>query len=104
METVYKFGWLPSDDTSPSKYGEVRMYNYPDIFAVEKTTGPNRLTIAPSANHVSILLDLLEAMSEPFGILYLLAVPRGGSNPGRYQAANLVTREQVKQFLTEFKD
>ena len=43
-------------------------------------------------------------MSEPFGILYVLVVPRGGSETGRYQVANPVSREQAKEFLGRFKE
>jgi hypothetical protein len=95
METAYKFGWIPNGE---------RRYEYLDIFAVEKTSGPRRLVIAPSANHVSILIDLLQVMSEPFGILYVLVVPRGGSDAGRYQIANPVSREQAEEFLNRFKE
>ena len=95
MEAIYKFGWIPN---------EHRSYEYADIFAVEKTSGPERLVIAPSANHVSILIDLLEVMPEPFGILYVLVVPRGGSEAGRYQTANPVSREQAEKFLKRFRE
>jgi hypothetical protein len=95
MEIIYKFGWIPNEE---------RRYDYPDIFAVEKTSGPTRLVIAPSANHVSILIDLLQVMSEPFGVLYVLVVPRGGSEPGRYQTTNPVSREQAEKFLKRFRE
>jgi hypothetical protein len=95
MESAYKFGWIPNEECR---------FEYPDIFAVEKTSGPKRLVIAPSANHVSILLDLLQHMSEPFGILYVLVVPRGGSETGRYEIANPVMREEVADFLKRFRE
>jgi hypothetical protein len=95
METIYKFGWIPN---------EHRSYEYPDTFAVEKTSGPERLVIAPSANHVSILIDLLQVMSEAFGILYVLVVPRGENEPGRYQTSNPVSREQAEEFLKRFRE
>jgi hypothetical protein len=95
MDAPYKFGWIPNEE---------RRYEYPDVFAVEKTSGPERLVIAPSANHVSILIDLLHVMSEPFGILYVLVVPRGGSEAGRYQTANPVSREQAEEFLKRFRE
>jgi hypothetical protein len=95
METIYKFGWIPNEE---------RRYEYPDIFAVEKTSGPKRLVIAPSAHHVSILIDLLQVMSEPLGILYVLVVPRGGSDAGRYQVESPVSQEQAKEFLERFRD
>jgi hypothetical protein len=95
MEAIYKFGWILNEE---------RRYEYPNIFAVQQTSGAARLVIAPSANHISILLDLLQVMSEPFGILYVLVVPRGGNEPGRYQTANPVSREQTEQFVKRFSD
>lgn len=95
LEAAYKFGWIPNGE---------RRYEYPDVFAIEKTSGPARLVIAPSANHVSILVDLLQVMFEPFGILYVLVVPRSENEAGRYQTANSVSREQTLEFLTRFRD
>ena len=60
--------------------------------------------IRASANHVSVMIDLLQVMSAPFGILYVLAVPRGEGEPGRYQAANAVPRHVVEEFLKRFRD
>lgn len=74
MQAAHKFGWIPEQE---------RKYEYPDIFAFEQTSGPERLVIAPSAGHVHILIDLLQLMPEPLGILYVLVVPRGGSEGGR---------------------
>lgn len=101
MESIYKFGWLPNEQRG-SDDSCVR-YEYPDIYAVEKTSGPERLVIAPSAHQVSLLIDLPRAINEPFG-LYVLAVPRGESYPGRYQTANAVSRAQAEEFLNKFND
>jgi hypothetical protein len=95
VEAAYKFGWIPKNE---------RRYDYPDVYAFEQTSGPTRLVIAPSANQVSILIDLLQLMSEPVGILYVLAVPRGGSEAGRYQTASPVSKAQAEEFLKSFKE
>lgn len=94
VEAAYKFGWIPKED---------RRYEYPNVFAFEQTSGPDRLVIAPSANHVSILIDLLQLMPEPLGILYVLVVPRGGNEAGRYQTANPVSKQQAEEFLKSFR-
>jgi hypothetical protein len=93
MATAYKFGWIPNEEGR---------YNYPNVFAVEKTSGPERLVIAPSENHLSMIMDLLQVMSDPFGILYVLTVPRGRSEAGRYQTPNPVSRKQTEEFLRKF--
>lgn len=94
METAYKFT-LPEEE---------HRYEYPNIFAFEQTSGPGRLVIAPSANHVPILIDLLQLMPEPLGILYVLTVPRGGSEPGRYQSATPLSKQQAVEFLEHFRE
>jgi hypothetical protein len=95
VETAYKFGWIPKEECR---------YEYPDVFAFERTSGPERVVIAPSTNHVPILIDLLQLMSEPLGILYILVVPRGGSEAGRYQTANPVSKRQAVEFLNSFRE
>ena len=95
MNAIYKFGWIPN---------EQRRYEHPNVFAVEKTSGPARLVIAPSANHVSILIELLQLIAEPIGVLYVLVVPRGGSEAGRYQSASPVSRKRAEEFLTRFRE
>jgi len=100
VEAAYKFGWIPNEE----RRHEHPRYEYPDVFALEQTSGPERLAIAPSGNHVSILIDLVQLVSEPLGILYVLAVPRGGSEPGRYQTENPVSKQQAEELLKNFSD
>lgn len=95
MQMAYKFGWIPDQE---------RKYEYPDTFAFEQTSGPERLVIAPSGNHVSILIDLLQLVPEPLGILYVLVVPRGGSEAGRYETASPVSKQQAEEFLSRFRE
>jgi hypothetical protein len=65
---------------------EWRMHRYPQVFVREKTTGPIRLKIAVSGAGADLLLQLAAVLGEPFSVLYLLLVPRGGSAEGRYQS------------------
>jgi hypothetical protein len=67
MAATYELGWILDED---------RRYEYQNVFAIEKTPRLERLVIAPSANQVSLMLDLLRVMPEPYGILYVLVVPR----------------------------
>ena len=90
----YKFGFLNPDDQE---------YLYPHTWAFEETVGQLRLAVAPRRNHIATLLSLIETMPEPFWVLYVLAVPRGGSEAGRYQSAELKSRETVQGFLDGFK-
>jgi len=93
---VYKFGKLTGEMEEP--------FVYPNAWAREKTTGPERLVIAPSANHVTLLLDLAKRLPEPFGILYVLVVSRGGNEPGRYQTPSPIVRSDMEQFVSGFSN
>jgi hypothetical protein len=44
MSELFKLGWLPDeqDDTLSDKY-----FEYPNIWAREETSGPDRLAVAP---------------------------------------------------------
>ena len=96
MGPVYKFGSLDG--------AEEKSYQYSDTFALEQTSGPERLVIAPAGRHVLLLRDLLSVMPEPFGILYVLVVPRAHGEAGRYQIANPASRSEVESFLHTFQD
>ena len=95
MQSAYKFGAFSGSEEVP--------YRYPDIYAREGTSGPDRLVIAPSENHVSFLLDLLPLIPEPLGILYVLVVPRTGEKGGRYQISTPISRTEAEVFLRTFQ-
>jgi len=61
-------------------------YVYPNVWAVGKTAGPERLVIAPSFDQVGLMIELSRILPEPFGILYVLLVSRCGNEPSRYQS------------------
>ncbi|MGI4830308.1 MAG: hypothetical protein ACRYFU_19220 [Janthinobacterium lividum] len=94
-KSLYKFGNGEADD-SPLVYA--------NVWASEAVSGTARLTIAPHTNHVGLLKELLSVMPEPMWLLYLLVVPRGKSNAGRYQSPEPLSRENVTRFLSEFED
>ncbi len=89
---MYKFGWLPDGQNE-------ELYEYANIWAREKTSGPDRLVIAPRAHYTQLLQTLTECIEEPFQLLYVLVVSRG-SEPGRYQGEYSFTRVQLQEFLT----
>jgi len=94
--SVHKFGWFP-DRTSDEPY------EYPNIWTREKTSGPDRLIIAPRSNYVELIHKLTNQLTEPFLLLYVLVVPRGKSEPGRYQSEP-VNAEELNRFLHRYKD
>jgi hypothetical protein len=94
MTSPFKFGWNPEEPQS---------YVYPNVWSQEKTTGPDRLVIAPSLDHISLMIELSQVMTEPFGFLYVLTVPRGQGTAARYQCPEPVIRQDSIEFLFRFK-
>jgi hypothetical protein len=92
----YKFGAREGDNWVP--------FAYPNVWQQEKTTGPDRLVIAPASGQIELLRKLLGILPEPFGILYVLLVPRGDVEPGRYQSPTPASRAEVDAVLTRFSD
>lgn len=101
MTDLYKFGWLSgelNDGLSDERF------EYPNIWAREKTSGPDRLVIAPSSHFTQLLQNLAECLQPPFLLLYVLAIPRGGSEPGRYQSNHTFSAIQLRQFLSNYSN
>jgi len=95
--TAFKFGSvLPS--------GEVVEHRYSSCWEVEKTTGPERLVIAPTSGYIPLLVDLMRRLPEPFGILYVLTVSRCDQEVGRYQSPYPTDREETAGFLKTYRE
>ena len=90
----------------PSKSdGLLDVYVHPHRWARERTsTGTERLVIGPKSGHVDLMLNLIDAMRGPFGILYVLTVPRCDHKQGRYQSESPCEKWQLVSFLEEFRD
>ena len=80
-------------------------FEYDNTFAKQETTGPDRLIIAPRAGQIELLKDLTQVLPEPFGVLYVLLVPRRSNhNSGRYQSPRACARTEMEVFLDQFKE
>jgi hypothetical protein len=97
MTAIYKLGVLTDD-------GEDVPYEYGDIWAREKTTGPDRLVIAPRSNQTDLLNKLAECFDEPFVLLYVLIVACTEHEPGRYESDYTFTYTQLRQFLSTYAE
>jgi hypothetical protein len=97
MIQPYKFGWLPDGS-------EELPYEYPNIWAIEKTSGPDRLVIAPKAGYIQLLLSLTECLQAPYFLLYVLTLPRGGGEAGRYESKHSFTFDQLQSVLYDFSE
>lgn len=96
MGEPYKFGWPPDGS-------EERAYEYPNVWARETTSGPDRLVIAPRENQIPLLERLTERLTEPFFLLYVLLVSRTGQQPGRYQQKSMLSRSELRFFLHRYR-
>ena len=92
---AHKFSFLEGSDFNP--------YAHPNVWSNEKTTGPDRLVVAPSSGHVELMVELSRALPEPFGILYVLLISRLDNEPGRYQCPAPCGRSEMEAFLKEFE-
>lgn len=95
MDDLYKFGWLPNGQ-------EEEPYQYPDVWVRESSDRMDRLAIAPRSGYVNLLADLASVLEEPFLLLYVLVVPRGQAEPGRYQSEYSFSLVQLEQFLSGY--
>ncbi len=96
MAALIKFG-VPGD------MDLVDPFSYLNCWFREQTTGPERLVIGPESNHIELFMNLVEDMRGPFGLLYILVVPRGDHKPGRYQSSQPMDKAPVLSFLDEFR-
>lgn len=71
------------------------------VYHLETTpSGTPRLLATVPEGDSRIVSSLLDEMTEPLLMLYVLHTPRGEGDPGRYQSPEL-RREQVQSFLQE---
>jgi hypothetical protein len=96
LTTPYKFGYL-----TPTK--EDLPFEYCDTWAIQGTTGPDRLVIAPRSNQVDVLSELIASLPEPFDVLYVFLVSRTEASPARYQSPDSLTRGELAAFLSRFR-
>jgi hypothetical protein len=92
---LFKFGWLGPDKIDGA-------FEYPDIWCRESTRGPDRLVIAPSCDHVGLMLELSGDWPGPRKILYVLVVSRCGAETGRYESP-VLTALEARGFLEDHR-
>jgi len=85
-----------------SRQGEQWLpHDFGKVYAHEQTSSGPRLCIAASSVGTALLRELTLALAEPFLLLYVLAVPRGRSEPGRYQS-NELSRAELDALFKQF--
>jgi hypothetical protein len=94
MGLTYKFGTLVDNEDVP--------FAYSNLWERERTSGPERLVIAPERDHLALLIRLAQLWSGDFGLLYVLLESRLGNREGRYQAPNVLGEFQLRAFAKRF--
>jgi len=80
-------------------------YQYHNVFERQRfSDGEERLRIGPGRGHVELMIELIERLSEPLRLLYVLVAARGRDQPGRYEAASGMSFDDTENFLKEFAD
>jgi hypothetical protein len=92
---LYKFG-----PTSP----EALAWKPGKIFARENHGSTPHLMVAAASGQVQLLEALLNKMPEPYWLLYVLVVPRGEGEPGRYQSPTPLSRSELISLLSRFRN
>ena len=85
--------------TSYDSKGHEITHDYGKVYEVDE----NRLTIAASINQIALILKLSDTLKPPFYILYVLVVSRLDKERGRYQSPLIETKEELTDFLLEYK-
>lgn len=79
-----------------------REHSYPPIFCLsESEDGAEKVTATAPGGDPLIFRSLLERLSDPLFLLYVLHTPRGEANPGRYQSPEL-TLDAAQAFIERF--
>ena len=79
-------------------------HDYGKVYAIEKTTdGNKRLCVAVSYDGSQILRMLSRSLKEPFLLLYVLVIFRGGGKEGRYQSDEL-SQKDLDAIFARYKE
>ncbi|MCW5947304.1 MAG: hypothetical protein KIT74_09775 [Fimbriimonadales bacterium] len=84
--------------TTVVEEGVFKPHSYSNTYAVDKT----RLCIAPSSDHIGLLIKLSRVMASPFRVRYVLQVPSEMFPAGRYDLTNDFSLADLESFLKRF--
>lgn len=78
-------------------------YRHPNTWKREPAGNTERLVIGPGSDFLDLVVRLAECIQPPYAVLYVLSVPRGGSEPGRYQLEERLEFQPLKSFLEPYR-
>lgn len=95
MSHPFKFGYFNDH--------EDKEFFYNDIWCVEQYPQFERAVVAPSKNHIDLMLDIIKNFEPPYWCLYVLLVSRVGNEVGRYQCSHPKSYNELFDFVTKYK-
>gem|GEM_PF-602993 len=93
IDKLYKITKLKDDN-------EEYPFDFGNIYERER----NRVKIGVSHDQVDLLLKLVDELEPPYFLLYVLVVSRLNNQLGRYQSPALDSKQELQDFLIEFKE
>lgn len=100
---AYKLGSWPGHNSPNLPVEPDHEHRYGHRFEVEQTTGPDRIKIGADNHRVKLLIALTECLAPPLYMLYVLHVPRSGSEAARYESP-LLDQEKLAEFIWTFSE
>lgn len=92
---LIKFATADPDEVTPHDWG--------DIYCRRKLSDSSvRLEIGVSRGQMDLIRDLLFDLEPPYRMLYVLIVNRSDEEPGRYEAPQEFTRNDIDVFLNRY--
>jgi len=79
-------------------------YHYNNLFRKELHPDWSRVTIAPKEEQVALMLEISKNWPGPYGILYVLKVPRRDHQAARYQSPELCSFDELERFACTFQE
>jgi hypothetical protein len=92
---MYKLGTITNGKDVP--------FIYPGVWAIERTTGPDRMILAPERGHIDLMLECAASWSSTCSVLYVLLLSRLGNETGRYQCPEPLSRDELDRFVNIYR-
>jgi hypothetical protein len=93
---MFKIGTLYGADDA-----EVR---YDNIYQLQQHPTWSRVAIGAKDRQIPLMLEIAKSWQGPYGVLYVLVVPRLGHEPGRYQIPEPCDFDALELFAYTFQE
>lgn len=77
---------------------------YGSVYQVQRYPSYERVALATENSYIKLLIHLAAQIEPPFRVLWILTVPRCGSEPGRYCSTDIDSHEELSIFLYDYQE